>query len=121
MNLSVLSVASEAAPLVKTGGLADVVGALPQALAPHGVNLTTMLPGYPAVMATLKKGARAVHKWPDLLGSPARLLPCWCSIARRCLRAPGGHIPIRAVWTGPITGAGSPPFRVPPPMPPRAR
>jgi starch synthase len=74
MNLSVLSVASEAAPLVKTGGLADVVGALPQALAPHGVNLTTMLPGYPAVMATLKKGARAVHKWPDLLGSPARLL-----------------------------------------------
>ncbi|HMP55825.1 MAG TPA: glycogen/starch synthase, partial [Novosphingobium sp.] len=33
MALSVLSVASEAVPLVKTGGLADVAGALPAALA----------------------------------------------------------------------------------------
>ena len=32
----VLSVASECAPVVKTGGLADVVGALPGALAPAG-------------------------------------------------------------------------------------
>jgi starch synthase len=31
MTLSVLSVASEAVPLVKTGGLADVAGALPDA------------------------------------------------------------------------------------------
>jgi len=30
VTLSVLSVASEAFPLVKTGGLADVVGALPE-------------------------------------------------------------------------------------------
>jgi glycogen synthase len=32
----VLSVASECVPLVKTGGLADVVGALPGALARRG-------------------------------------------------------------------------------------
>lgn len=37
MTLKVLSVASEAAPLIKTGGLADVAGALPAALAEHGV------------------------------------------------------------------------------------
>ena len=33
----VLSVASEVFPLVKTGGLADVAGALPPALAAEGV------------------------------------------------------------------------------------
>jgi starch synthase len=71
--MRVLSVASEAYPLVKTGGLADVVGALPAALAPHGVDTTTLIPGYPALAPRLK-GARAVHRWPDLLGTEARLL-----------------------------------------------
>lgn len=71
--MKVLSVASEAAPLVKTGGLADVVGALPAALAAQGVEVTTLLPGYPAVLAKLGK-ARAVHKWAALVGTPARLL-----------------------------------------------
>ncbi|WP_086738949.1 glycogen synthase GlgA [Erythrobacter colymbi] len=73
MSLKVLSVASEAAPLVKTGGLADVAGALPAALAAQGVEVTTFLPGYPAVLAKLGK-TRAVHKWDALLGTPARLL-----------------------------------------------
>lgn len=73
MTLSVLSVASEAVPLVKTGGLADVVGALPAALAPHGIAVTTLIPGYPAVMAKLGD-AEAVHRWTDLLGKPARLM-----------------------------------------------
>lgn len=74
MNLNVLSVASEAVPLVKTGGLADVVGALPGALAPHGAVLTTFLPGYPAVLAALGKKPKALHKWENLLDEPARLL-----------------------------------------------
>jgi starch synthase len=73
MPLQTLSVASEAYPLVKTGGLADVVGALPAALAPHGVPVTTLLPGYPA-LAAATKGAKTLHKWPDLLGTTARLL-----------------------------------------------
>ena len=71
--LSVLSVASEAVPLVKTGGLADVAGALPEALAPHGVAVTTLVPGYPAVLAKAGK-LRVVHRWDALLGEPARLL-----------------------------------------------
>jgi starch synthase len=73
MTLKVLSVASEAVPLAKTGGLADVAGALPAAVAPHGVELSTLLPGYPAVLAAIKR-ARAVHQWQSLLGEPARLL-----------------------------------------------
>ncbi len=71
--MRVLSVASEAYPRVKTGGLADVGGALPAALAPHGIETTTLLPGYPAVLNTLGR-ARVVHRWPALLGTPARLL-----------------------------------------------
>ena len=73
MRLKVLSVASEVAPLVKTGGLADVAGALPAALAPFDVEITTMLPGYTGVLKALRR-AREVHKWDRLLGEPARLL-----------------------------------------------
>lgn len=73
MSLRVLSVASEAVPLVKTGGLADVAGALPGAVAGHGVEMTTLLPGYPAVLRAIGK-CRAVHTWNSLLGEPARLL-----------------------------------------------
>ncbi|MDE1987256.1 MAG: glycogen synthase GlgA [Alphaproteobacteria bacterium] len=73
MTVHVLSVASEAYPLIKTGGLADVVGALPAALAPHDVRLTTMLPGYPAVMTALEK-SQVLHRYKDLLGVEARLV-----------------------------------------------
>lgn len=72
MTTAVLSVASEAYPLVKTGGLADVVGALPAALAAHGVQVTTLIPGFPAVARAID-GAEAVHHWPDLLGAQAWL------------------------------------------------
>jgi len=73
MTLRVLSVASEAFPLVKTGGLADVVGALPGALADHDVVITTLIPAYPAALKAAGR-VKAVHHWPDLLGHEARLL-----------------------------------------------
>lgn len=71
--LRVLGVASEMFPLLKTGGLADVVGALPAALARCGVELHTLLPGHPAVLAALT-GPQVVAQWPDWFGGPARLL-----------------------------------------------
>lgn len=71
--MRVLSVASEVYPLVKTGGLADVVGALPAALKPEGVEVATLVPGYPAVMAALDR-AESVLAWPDFYGGPARVL-----------------------------------------------
>ena len=71
--IRVLSVASECAPLVKTGGLADVVGALPAALAPERVDMRVLLPGYPAVMAGVAAG-EVLTEDPDLFGGPARLL-----------------------------------------------
>lgn len=71
--MRVLSVASEIYPLVKTGGLADVVGALPTALARKGVAMRTLIPGYPAVLEKLE-GRGAVHRFADLFGGPADLL-----------------------------------------------
>lgn len=49
--LSVLAVASEAFPVVKTGGLADVIGSLPKALMSLGVATRTLIPAYPVVLA----------------------------------------------------------------------
>ncbi|MGE0006252.1 MAG: glycogen synthase GlgA [Parvibaculaceae bacterium] len=73
MGGKVLAVASEVFPLVKTGGLADVVGALPAALAGHGVEMRVMAPGYPLVTAALERAA-PVHAYDDLFGGPARIL-----------------------------------------------
>ena len=71
--MKVLSVASEVFPLVKTGGLADVAGALPIALAPLGIDMRTLLPGYTSVLAKLG-ATRTVCEITDLLGHPATLL-----------------------------------------------
>lgn len=56
-----LFVASECVPFVKTGGLADVVAALPKALASLGIEARVMLPGYPAVLAALPSKADKVE------------------------------------------------------------
>jgi starch synthase len=45
-GMNVLFVASEGVPLVKSGGLADVVGALPKALRAQGINVRVILPKY---------------------------------------------------------------------------
>lgn len=44
--MKILMCASEAAPFAKTGGLADVIGALPKALQNNGANVTVMMPFY---------------------------------------------------------------------------
>ena len=67
-----LSVTSECAPLIKTGGLADVAGALPGALAPEQWELRTLLPGYPEVLERTGKG-KTVLSEDDLFGGPARV------------------------------------------------
>lgn len=68
----VLSVTSECVPLVKTGGLADVAGALPAALAPLGVEMRTLLPGYRAVLQAQPEAETVFEVW-ELFGGPARI------------------------------------------------
>jgi len=72
-RIKVLSAVSEIFPLVKTGGLADVAGALSPALAENDVDVTTLIPGYPAVMKGLES-PEEVFAEPDLFGGDARVL-----------------------------------------------
>ena len=72
--LRVLHLASEAWPLIKTGGLADVAGALPAALAGMGHDVRLLLPGYPAVLsmdAAWRRVASLGNSLPG--GHPGRL------------------------------------------------
>lgn len=71
--MKVLMVASECTPFVKTGGLADVVGALPQALARSGVDCRTVLPAYPSLQPLVAKG-KEVASFADLPGGAGRLV-----------------------------------------------
>lgn len=71
-TVSVLAVASEIFPLVKTGGLADVTGALPEALARENVHVRTLVPGYPTVIDAVSPAH--VHELPSLFGSSARVI-----------------------------------------------
>ncbi len=57
-KLTVLFVTSEVAPLIKTGGLADVSASLPVALMHSGLDIRVLVPGYPAVIEGIKSKGR---------------------------------------------------------------
>ena len=67
--LRVLFAASEFAPLIKTGGLADVAGALSAALGELAVDIRVLLPAYREVLAGLD-GARRVARLPGIGSFP---------------------------------------------------
>lgn len=71
--MQVLFAASECAPFVKTGGLADVVGALPKALATQGIRVRVLLPAYPTLRPLLATG-RELAKPVLRPGGEARLV-----------------------------------------------
>src|SRR2546430_9125933 len=67
------AVPSEIDPIMKTSGHADVVGALPVALNAEGIEVRTIVPGFPDVMQALGMAEEVLY-YPNLHGGIARLL-----------------------------------------------
>jgi starch synthase len=70
--MRVLQVSAEIFPLLKTGGLADVAGALPSALRRVGCEPRVLLPGFPAIQAGIE-GAVTVAEFGTPWGDRATL------------------------------------------------
>jgi starch synthase len=65
--MRLLFVTSEAYPLAKTGGLADVSRSLPAALRRKGVDVRVLMPGYPCAILGLKN-PEVVSRLPPAMG-----------------------------------------------------
>jgi starch synthase len=76
--MRVLSVASEIFPIIKTGGLADVAGALPIALKAKGIEVRTLVPGYLEVLRALETAEELGAL--STFGGDARLLRGKCGV-----------------------------------------
>lgn len=83
--MNVLFVTSEAYPLIKTGGLADVSGALPSALQAMGIDIRILIPGYPAVLSNILDTQR--------IGS-LQALPNQAMVEILLGNMPDSHVPV---------------------------
>jgi starch synthase len=86
--MRVLHVAAEIYPLVKTGGLADVVAALPPALAEAGADVRLLLPGLPQILDAVQSARLVID-----IGA------CFGALRARLLlaRMPGSQLPVYVV------------------------
>ena len=100
--MRVLHVAAEVFPLVKTGGLADVVAALPVALAEQGADVRLLLPGYPAVLEAVQSARTVID-----IGS------CFGALRVRLLlgRMPGTHLPVYVIDAPYLYKRGGSPYQ----------
>jgi starch synthase len=73
-SLRVLHVGAEIYPFVKTGGLADVIGALPAALVAAKADARVLLPGLPALTSALREAKTIASVQPPWGGAAAELV-----------------------------------------------
>ena len=69
--MKVLQVSAEIFPLLKTGGLADIAGALPAALAAVGCDVRVLLPGFALILQDLQDATvlgQRVTPWGESVG-----------------------------------------------------
>ena len=95
--LRILFCTSEAVPFAKTGGLADVAGALPAALTETGWDVRVVLPGYRSIDRA-KFGFRAIGRAAVPLGTTQSEVEFLEG------RLPGGRVPVYLVAHDPSFG-----------------
>lgn len=66
--MKVLFVATECTPFIKTGGLADVIGALPKELKKEGVDVRVVLPKYEAIPESFQSQMKNIYTGTTLIG-----------------------------------------------------
>jgi starch synthase len=86
--MKVLHVGAEVVPLVKTGGLADVLGALPQALIAAGADVRLLLPGLPAIIDVVTH-LTTVFEFGPMFGA--------ARITLRLGRMPNSEVPVYVI------------------------
>ena len=101
MTIRVLHVASELYPLLKTGGLADVTGALPAALVEQGADARLLLPGFGPVVEGLED-LRPVARLERTFGAPDATLELG--------RLPGGGLPVYLIRADAFYARGGNPY-----------
>src|SRR5260221_13620225 len=69
-SLKILFLSAEVAPFAKAGGLADVCGSLPKALAALGHDVRVVMPAYAPVEAALHTGTHGIKPHPLTLQVP---------------------------------------------------
>jgi starch synthase len=72
--MKVLFAVSEIYPVIKTGGLGDVAGALPVALGELGVDVRVMVPAYPAMLDAVEELGEPVSLGDPLGAGETRLI-----------------------------------------------
>ena len=99
-NLSVLMVSAEAHPLAKVGGLADVMGALPRALARRGHEVRVALPFYKRIKdeGISTKKLKGIDRLDVTLGDVAIPAEIWVT------KLPGSKIEVLLVGNDDLFG-----------------
>ncbi|HEY6644724.1 glycogen synthase [Povalibacter sp.] len=93
MSLRICFIASEVAPLAKTGGLADVAGALPRYLHDRGHDVRVFMPLY----SSISLGALDPQPVPNVQNVELKLGPHRYSFSLLAATLPGSQTPVMLV------------------------
>lgn len=94
-TLKILFLAAEVEPFAKIGGLADVVGSLPKALAEMGHDVRVAMPAYGSIEAFAREGRYGIRSHPVLLNVPVEGRTIPAGVLETTL--PGSSVPIHFI------------------------